>query len=384
MAIGPRPSDTTAPGATGPLSGSGSASGSSAGLLMHNRLEVGDPAAPFILPDSSGTQWSPLDNDMAGKPLLLLFHAMFHAMRPVGQSAAAFTSDLQPFIAAHDEFQRLDCNLFGLTRTETAGDIRTTPSPADSKPVFPLLTDDTGDVFRAYGMEGMTGTVAVLLNANMKIAYIGGGQAPPEPGRILELLRQIQRSRPPIPLSAHPPVLLVPGALSGADCGALVQLWHQMDQQHGAVGHSDVDPKCVNFLQEYGRVKQYLIEDPRLQQALDAKLARRLMPEISKAFDTRAPQRETYALSCYDASDGGMLRPHRDCASHETRHRRFTVSVALNDTFQGGALRFREYGEQTYNLPVGGAIIFSAAILHEVLPITTGRRFALVTHLYGK
>ena len=62
----------------------------------------------------------------------------------------------------------------------------------------------------------------------------------------------------------------------------------------------------------------------------------------------------------------------------------FTVSVALNDTFQGGALRFREYGEQTYNLPIGAAIVFSAAILHEVLPIATGRRFALVTHLYGK
>ena len=107
------------------------------------------------------------------------------------------------------------------------------------------------------------------------------------------------------------------------------------------------------------------------------------MPEISKAFDTRAPQREALALSCYDAADGGMLRPHRDCASRETRHRRFTLSVALNDAYEGGALRFREYGEQLYGLPVGTAIIFSAALLHEVLPITAGRRFALVTHLYG-
>lgn len=381
MTTEPRPNLTTTAGAAGLTKASGP-SAASAGLLVHDRLEVGDPATPFILPDPAGTQWSPLDNDIAGKPLLLLFHAL--APAPAGRSAAALMDVLQPFIAAHEEFQRLGCSLFGLTRTEIAGDILAMPGPPESKPMFPLLTDHKGDVFRAYGMDGMTGTVAILLNANMKIAYVGGGALPPEPGRILELLRQIQRSRPPIPLSAHPPVLLVPGALSGADCGALMQLWHQMDEQHGAAGHSDVDPKCVNFLHEYGRVKQYLIEDPRLQQALDAKLARRLMPEISKAFDTRAPQREIYALSCYDASDGGMLRPHRDCASQETQHRRFTLSVALNDTFQGGALRFREYGEQTYNLPIGAAILFSAAILHEVLPITTGRRFVLVTHLYGK
>src|SRR5262245_52720048 len=44
------------------------------GLLAHRRLEIGDPAAPFVLPDHSGTHWSPLDNDIAGKPLLLLFH----------------------------------------------------------------------------------------------------------------------------------------------------------------------------------------------------------------------------------------------------------------------------------------------------------------------
>ena len=57
--------------------------------------------------------------------------------------------------------------------------------------------------------------------------------------------------------------------------------------------------------------------------------------------------------------------------------------TALNDAYEGGALRFREYGEQTYNLPIGAATVFSAALLHEVLPITAGRRLALVTHLYG-
>jgi predicted 2-oxoglutarate/Fe(II)-dependent dioxygenase YbiX len=382
MAIEPRSTDRSGSHTAGHLA---AAPGilPSAGLSPHHRPEIGDPAAPFILADQAGTRWSPLDNDIAGKPLLLLFH--------VAGTAADFCRDLQPFIAAHDRLLAMGCGLFALTRADGAAAVsRAWPSVPDGKPLLPLLTDATGEVFGAYGMNGIsqgvagrqTSMIVLLLNANMKIAYIGASAQDLQ--RITDALKRMALTRPPVPLGAHPPVLLVPLALSAADCGFLVQLWHCLDQQHGAAGHSDVDPKCVRFLHEYGRVKQYLIEEPRLQQALDAKLARRLMPEISKAFDTRAPQREAWALSCYDAAEGGMLHPHRDCASAETQHRRFTVSVVLNDTYQGGALRFREYGEQTYTLPIGTAMVFSAALLHEVLPITTGRRFALVTHLYGK
>lgn len=353
------------------------------GLLSHQRLEIGDPVAPFVLADHTGTHWSPLDNDIAGKPLLLVFH--------LRGSTTDLLHDLQPFITAHDRLRDMGCAIFALTRAHAVAEAaRTLPSAPGGKPLVPLLTDATGDVFTAYGMDDAArssngqapNTIALLLTANMKIAYMSA--LPMNMQRIQDTLQRMALARPPIPLSAHPPILLVPVALSAADCADLVQLWHRLDQQHGAVGHSDVDPKCISFLHEYGKVKQYLIDEPRLQQALDAKLSRRLMPEISKAFDTRAPQREAWALSCYDANDGGMLHPHRDCASAETQHRRFTVTVALNDTYHGGALRFREYGEQTYNLPVGAAAVFSAALLHEVLPVTAGRRFALVTHLYGK
>ncbi len=361
------------------------------GLLIHQRLETGDPVAPFVLADHTGTHWSPLDNDIAGKPLLLVFH--------LRGSTADLLHDLQPFVAARDRLRDMGCAIFALTRAHAVAEIvRALPSTPEGKPLLPLLTDAAGDVFAAYGMDATarspsagsapnTGgpapnTVVLLLTPNMKIAYMSA--LPMNMQRITDALQRMTLARPPIPLSAHPPILLVPVALSAADCADLVQLWHRLDQQHGAAGHSDVDPKCISFLHEYGKVKQYLIDEPRLQQALDAKLSRRLMPEISKAFDTRAPQREAWALSCYDATEGGLLHPHRDCASAETQHRRFTVSVALNDTYHGGALRFREYGEQTYNLPIGAAAIFSAALLHEVLPVTAGKRFVLVTHLYGK
>lgn len=370
---------------TGPSSSSPPATvnkESSAGLLAFDRLELGDPAAPFILPDTAGTQWSPLDNDIAGKPLLLLFHTK-------GKDAV-FLRDLQPFIAAHNKLNSLGCGVFALTRNDFAAQVsRALPAGPDGKSILPILTDTTGYVFRAYGMAaaadspdtGAPSMIALLLNANMKTAYCG--TSPHALQRVMEELQGMAEARPAIPLSAHPPILLIPLALTAPDCRFLVWLWHRLDLKHDATGHSAVDPKCINFLHDYGRVKQYLIDEPAILHALDAKLSRRLMPEISKAFDTRAPQREAWALSCYDADNGSMLGPHRDCASPETRHRRFTVSVALNDSYQGGALRFREYGEQTYNLPIGAATVFAAALLHEVLPITSGRRFTLVTHLYG-
>lgn len=334
------------------------------GLTAYDRIAAGDPAPPFVLPDQAGTQWSPLDNDIAGKPLLLLFHA--------AGSGSDFARDVASFAAEKDELDRLGCSVFAVSRG----------GAADVSPL-PLLTDAAGDVFRAYGIRSAPcSTVAVLVNPNTKIAFISDEGSSPDPGRVIEEIGRIRDARSATPLSAHPPVLIVPMALSATDCAFLVRLWHRLHAQHGESGHSEVDPACVTFLREYGRVQQYHIEDKQLLESLDAKLARRIMPEIVKAFESQATQREGLVISRYDSGEGGMLQPHRDCSSPETAHRRFTLTVALNDDFVGGELRFREYGDQTYRLPIGTAALFTCALMHEVLPVTSGSRFALVTHLW--
>lgn len=334
------------------------------GLTAYDRIAAGDPAPSFVLPDVAGTQWSPLDNDIAGKPLLLLFHA--------AGSGAEFARDIAPFAAAKPELDRLGCTVFAVTR---GGGVDTAP--------LALLTDASGDVFRAYQIRNAQGrTIAVLVNPNTKIAYISDGGAPPDVRRVLDEVHRIRDARAATPLGIHPPILIVPLALSGPDCAFLVQLWHRLHEQHGGSGHSEVDEACVSFLREYGRVQQYHIEDKGLLESLDAKLARRIMPEIAKAFESQATQREGLVISRYGSDEGGMLQPHRDCASPETAHRRFTLTVALNDDFVGGELKFREYGDQTYRLPIGTAALFTCALMHEVLPVTSGSRFALVTHLW--
>lgn len=108
------------------------------------------------------------------------------------------------------------------------------------------------------------------------------------------------------------------------------------------------------------------------------------MPQIAKTFQTRVSRREDYRIACYDAAQDGWLGPHRDNPTKQTRHRRFTLAVTLNaEEFEGGALRFREYSARGYRVPTGSAIVWSCALLHEVTPVTAGRRFILGTHLFG-
>jgi predicted 2-oxoglutarate/Fe(II)-dependent dioxygenase YbiX len=46
-------------------------------------------------------------------------------------------------------------------------------------------------------------------------------------------------------------------------------------------------------------------------------------------------------------------------------------------------LRFPEYGPELYRPAPGAALVFSCSHLHEVLEVTAGRRFVLLSFLFG-
>ena len=79
-----------------------------------------------------------------------------------------------------------------------------------------------------------------------------------------------------------------------------------------------------------------------------------------------------------------MFHAHRDSTTQGTAHRRFACSINLNADFEGGDLRFAEYGPATYRPPVGGAVVFSCALLHEATKITAGRRYAFLPFFYDE
>ena len=92
---------------------------------------------------------------------------------------------------------------------------------------------------------------------------------------------------------------------------------------------------------------------------------------------------EAPIVGCYDTDCGGRFGRHRDNTSSLTAHRQFAVTINLNPDreYDGGELRFPEFGRELYRPAEGGALVFSSSLLHEVVPVTRGRRFGAFTFL---
>ena len=130
------------------------------------------------------------------------------------------------------------------------------------------------------------------------------------------------------------------------------------------------------------RRRDYVIADRNLIAEAQARFMRRVVPEIQKVHQFRVTRMERYIVSCYAAEDEGHFLAHRDNTTKGTAHRRFAVSVNLNDDFDGGEVSFPEYGPKRFKAPTGGAVVFSCSLLHAVSKVTRGRRYAFLPFLY--
>jgi hypothetical protein len=259
---------------------------------------------------------------------------------------------------------------------------------------FRLLTDPGGEVFKTFGIDPApvpADPASVILDPNGRVVQICEDHPTPEVAeRILACLRELDQLRPRGLLGMHPPVLVLPNAMDTEICERLIETWHNPVPLWDGDGKVSAgfsaekgDFKVRNA--RYGSVIQYVVRDRDLTLELDDKVMRRVVPQIEKAFGSRPTDREEYRIACYDAAEGGYLPAHRDNHTAATKHRRFTVSVNLNNSsFEGGELAFRESSGHRYDVPEGTAIVWSCSLLHEVLPVTQGRRFILGTHLFGE
>lgn len=185
---------------------------------------------------------------------------------------------------------------------------------------------------------------------------------------------------PGFPVSA--PILILPNVFERELCEHLVGLY----EEHGGVESGfmrDVGGKTVQVSDHrHKRRADYTLDDKDLIATLQNKFIRRVVPEIRKVHQFEVTRMERYIVSCYDSRDGGHFAAHRDNTTKGTAHRRFAVSINLNDEFEGGEVYFPEYGRRSYKPPVGGACVFSCSLLHAVTPVTEGRRYAFLPFLY--
>ncbi|MGH8885515.1 MAG: 2OG-Fe(II) oxygenase [Egibacteraceae bacterium] len=237
-----------------------------------------------------------------------------------------------------------------------------------------VLVDLEGTVWTAYGVAD--GGTAFVLDPNLRVLgtfELGDGEL--ERPQVHALLD----GAPPV----LAPVLLVPNVLSERVCAWLIDVWATQGSVETGVEETREGHREEGLSEAHKRRRDHTVTDPQVSARIAGMVGRALMPELRKAFAYRATRFEGFKIGCYDAATGGFFRAHRDNLSPATAHRRFALTLNLNDGYSGGQLRFPEYGPHLYRPPAGGALVFSCALLHEVLDVTQGQRFVLLSFLYG-
>lgn len=247
--------------------------------------------------------------------------------------------------------------------------------PADANAT--VFIDGEKVVGKAYGLEG--DFAAFALDANLRV--LSAIQDPHAFDQIYRAFKSVP-SRRGIDIDVQAPVLLIPNVLTPDICQVLINVWATQGNTETGVesSRSGVRRDVIDYQNKKRR--DHEVTDARLLRLLTSTVGRRVMPELQRAFHYRATRFEGFKIACYDSESGGFFRAHRDNLSPSTAHRRFALTLNLNDDYTGGHLIFPEFGPHRYRPPAGDAIAFSSSFLHEVQPVTQGRRFTLLSFLF--
>jgi hypothetical protein len=258
-----------------------------------------------------------------------------------------------------------------LAGCETLLHIVAATPPMASQTYASWLLDQAGELGRAFGVTEPT---AILVDALGRVAAVLPG---PTPEGVAALAAQFYTATAPSLVEAKAPVLLLERVMEPDFCRTLMDYWRCGNQIANRVGSSSGN--VVN--EDVKRRIDVQVDDPKLFVEVRDRLVRRAVPAILQAYHIEIRVIEAPIVGCYDSEAGGKFRRHRDNDSAQNAHRQFALTLNLNspDEYEGGAVRFAEFGRQLYCPPAGGALIFSTSLLHEVVPVTRGRRFGLFT-----
>lgn len=345
-------------------------------------ISAGDPAPIFALLDQNES--SVILKDQAGKPTLIFLYA-YDEIPGCHKIALAFR-DLMP------TFEKLNIQVFGvsldapLSRLEFA---------RKNNIYFPLLCDYEQKVSRDYGViseiNGDTSHLsyertAVLLDINLRVVKIYKLSNFPEAiNAILEDIQTLFPTEEPRHITTQAPVLLIPRVLDVELCQRLIHIWETEGNEESGSMRRDGN-RTIGVLNYNHKIRRdHFLKEGEMKALLDRIIRRRVFPEIKKAFHFDATRREDYRIGCYDSRRGGFFRAHRDNTTGGTAHRRFAMTLNLNaNEYEGGYLKFPEFGPHFYKPETGSAVIFSCSLMHEATDVIAGRRFVLLSFFYGE
>jgi peroxiredoxin/predicted 2-oxoglutarate/Fe(II)-dependent dioxygenase YbiX len=237
-------------------------------------------------------------------------------------------------------------------------------------------------VSRLYGVAGAEylSPAIFLIDPAFRVAMAEPIEAT---GAVLDRLARELRDAPAAAESAFAPVLTLPRILEPELCAQLIAYYRAATPKPSGFA-ANLDGRTIEaFNPMLKRRHDVMIEDETLVGSVRARLEARLFPMVKRAFGWQARHIERYLICRYGAEDLGFFFPHRDDVTAGSAHRKFAVSLNLNaEDFEGGDLRFPEFGPRTYRPPTGGATVFCCSLLHEAMPVTRGERFVLAPFLF--
>lgn len=338
-------------------------------------LDAGDPL-PWFVQDSSSCKQHQVQST-GGHYLVLAFFGT--AADAGGKAMLSITHKARPL------FDDRKIVFFGVTAT------REDPARIAEPGIgIRYFWDFDGTVSRACGALAKSGQSTyrrfwLIVNPDLRIrAVIRATGEDAGTDAVIAALEALPPVEEHCGFAVQAPVLILPNVFSADECRQLVEL-HEVSGAKPSGFMRDIDGKTVEVRDNRHKSRSdFLITDIGLQRHIQNVFSRRVVPEIRKAYQFEVTRMERYLVGCYDAESGGHFGAHRDNTTKGTAHRRFAVSVNLNDDFDGGEVSFPEYGRRGYKAPVGGAVVFSCSLLHAVSPITRGKRYAFLPFLYDE
>lgn len=342
-------------------------------------LSVGDPAPTFV----ARTTFPPRPllqlDQLAGRYIVLSF--LGSAGHPVIQAA------VEGLAAHRARFAQIDTVFLGVSidpDDERRGRL------VRHEPGIEFIWDFDRAVSCLYGAARYDSPAfhagTVILDRGMRVTAVIPFVEQRAAQHFADVVQALDRLPPLLSSGSFPPILLVPHVFEPEFCRWLIAEFdrHGGGQDIGVL--REVGGQTVRVVNDaFKRRRDYEIADPALLAQVHERLRRRLVPAIKQAFQFNATHVERNTIGCYDAADGGHFWPHRDDAAPGSSHRRFAVTINLNaEDYAGGDLRFREFGLQTYRSPTGAATVFSCSLLHEVLRVERGRRYAYLPFMHDE
>lgn len=341
-------------------------------------LRPGDPGPWFTQRSFANPRY--VFDTAAGRYIVLCFHGS--AADP--HAAAALRAALE----ARDVFDDDRASFFAVSHDPAD---ETGKRVADRYPGYRVLWDFDGLVGRLYGalprdsadVQGPVRRFWIVLDPALRVVlnlpFAADGSDIPA---LLAFMRALPSVASYAGTPVHAPVLMLANVFEPAFCNHLIDLYRQHGGEESGFMRDISNRTTLVHDPRHKRRRDYILTDEPLMRDIQARVQRRIVPMIERAFQFRVTRMERYLVACYDAADDAHFRPHRDNTTLGTAHRRFAVSINLNDDFDGGEVSFPEYGPRSYKPPPGGAVVFSCSILHAVSRVERGHRYAFLPFLY--